>query len=49
MTGVGWWVVVAVSVGMLAACNSDNQSGFRSLSKRGEVKLDKEHAAAATR
>jgi hypothetical protein len=49
MTGVGWRVVMAVLVGALVACNSDDQSGFRSLSKRGEVKLDKEHVAASTR
>jgi hypothetical protein len=40
---------MAVLLIVLAACNSDDQSGFRSLSKRGDVKLNKEHAAVSPR
>jgi hypothetical protein len=42
-------VVVAVMLSVLTACNSDDKSEFRSLSKRGELNAHGQHVATSMR
>ena len=42
-------VVAAVMLSVLTACNSDDKSEFRSLSKRGELNAHGQHVATSMR